>query len=87
MLKSVKEKLTTKKNYKSIFISDIHLGTRGCKVDYLIDFLNNTESENIYLLGDIFDGWRLKKSWYWPNKHSIVVDIICLLYTSPSPRD
>ena len=76
MLKSVKEKLTTKKNYKSIFISDIHLGTRGGKVDYLIDFLNNTESENIYLLGDIFDGWRLKKSWYWPNKHSIVVDII-----------
>ena len=76
MLKSVKEKLTTKKNYKRIFISDIHLGTRGCKVDYLIDFLNNTESENIYLLGDIFDGWRLKKSWYWPNKHSIVVDII-----------
>ena len=66
----------SKKQYKSIFISDVHLGTRGCKIDYLLDFLETNEAENIYLLGDIFDGWRLKKSWFWPKKHSQAVDII-----------
>ncbi|WP_299391693.1 UDP-2,3-diacylglucosamine diphosphatase [Pelagibius sp.] len=59
--------------YRSIFISDIHLGTRGCKADYLLDFLKETECETLYLVGDIFDGWRLKKNWYWPQAHNDVV--------------
>ena len=59
--------------YRSIFISDIHLGTRGCKAEYLLDFLRHTESEKLYLVGDIIDGWRLKKNWFWPQAHNDVV--------------
>ena len=59
--------------YKTIWLSDIHLGTRGCKAAYLLDFLKHHEAETIYLVGDIIDGWRLKKSWYWPQKHNDVV--------------
>ena len=47
------------KDYKSIFISDIHLGTRGCKADLLCEFLKTNTSENLFLVGDIIDGWRL----------------------------
>ena len=59
--------------YKTIWLSDIHLGTRGCKAAYLLDFLKHHEAETIYLVGDIIDGWRLKKSWYWPQTHNDVV--------------
>jgi UDP-2,3-diacylglucosamine pyrophosphatase LpxH len=59
--------------YRTIFISDIHLGTRGCKAEFLLDFLRETEAETIYLVGDIVDGWRLKKSWFWPQAHNDVV--------------
>jgi len=60
-------------NYRSIWISDVHLGTRGCKAEFLLDFLKNTESEFLYLTGDMIDGWRLKRSWYWPQAHNDVV--------------
>lgn len=60
-------------NYRSIWISDVHLGTRGCKAEFLLDFLKNTESEYLYLVGDMIDGWRLKRSWYWPQAHNDVV--------------
>ena len=60
-------------DYKSIFISDIHLGTRGCQADSLCDFLKHNTCERLYLVGDIIDGWRLKKRWYWPQSHSNVV--------------
>jgi UDP-2,3-diacylglucosamine pyrophosphatase LpxH len=56
--------------FRSIWLSDIHLGTRGCKIDFLLDFLRNTESEYLYLVGDIIDAWQLKKSWYWPQSHN-----------------
>lgn len=59
--------------YRTIFISDIHLGTRGCRADMLLDFLRQTESETLYLVGDIVDGWRLKRNWYWPQAHNDVV--------------
>src|SRR2546421_642049 len=59
--------------YRTIWISDLHLGTRGCKAEFLLDFLKYTEAETIYLVGDIIDGWRLKKSWYWPQAHNDVV--------------
>ena len=62
--------------YRSIWISDVHLGTRGCKADLLLDFLKHHESEYLYLVGDIVDGWRLKKSWYWPQAHNDVVQKI-----------
>lgn len=59
--------------FRTIWISDVHLGTRGCKAEYLIDFLDRTDSESLYLVGDIIDGWRLKKTWYWPATHNQVV--------------
>jgi UDP-2,3-diacylglucosamine pyrophosphatase LpxH len=59
--------------YRSIWISDIHLGTRGCQTELLLDFLKNTDCEYLYLVGDIVDGWRLKRSWYWPQSHNDVV--------------
>jgi len=59
--------------YRAIFISDIHLGTRGCKAAYLLDFLRHTESDTLFLVGDIIDGWALKKSFYWPQAHNDVV--------------
>lgn len=61
------------RRYRAIWISDIHLGTRGCRAEFLLDFLRNTESETLYLVGDIVDGWRLKRSWYWPQLHNDVV--------------
>ncbi|MBX9726063.1 MAG: UDP-2,3-diacylglucosamine diphosphatase [Rickettsiales bacterium] len=61
------------RHYRTIWISDTHLGTRGCKADLLLDFLRSTESDKLYLVGDIIDGWRLKKNWYWPQAHSTLV--------------
>lgn len=61
------------KSYRAIFLSDIHLGTRGCQAEMLIDFLRHNDADKIYLVGDIIDGWRLKKGWYWPQAHNDVV--------------
>lgn len=62
--------------YKSVIISDIHLGTKGSKAALLLDFLKDCECENLFLVGDILDGWRLKKGWYWPQEHSTVIQKI-----------
>lgn len=59
--------------YRAIFISDIHLGTRGCKASLLLDFLRHTESQHLYLVGDIIDCWRLQRSWSWRQAHNDVV--------------
>jgi UDP-2,3-diacylglucosamine pyrophosphatase LpxH len=56
-----------------VWISDIHLGTRGCNAELLLDFLRSIECETLYLVGDIVDGWRLRKGWYWPDAHNEVV--------------
>jgi UDP-2,3-diacylglucosamine pyrophosphatase LpxH len=59
--------------YRTLFISDIHLGTRACQALLLLDLLKHTEAETIYLVGDIVDGWRLKSKWYWPQAHNDVL--------------
>ena len=59
--------------YRTIFISDVHLGSKAAKADYLIDFLRENDAETIYLVGDIVDGWRLRRSWHWPQSHNDVV--------------
>lgn len=66
----------TKIKYRSIWISDIHLGTPGCKAQFLLDFLKHTHSEKLYLVGDIIDGWALRRNWYWPQEHNDVVQKI-----------
>ena len=64
------------KKYRSIWISDIHLGTKGCKAHFLLNFLKKTESDNLFLVGDIFDGWQLKKNWFWNQSHNDVIQKI-----------
>lgn len=62
-----------RKKYRKIWISDVHLGTKGCNADMLIDFLDHVDSDTMYLVGDIIDGWRLKKKFYWPDSHNDIV--------------
>ena len=69
----IPEREGERRRYRTIWISDIHLGTRGCNATMLIDFLDSVDSETIYLVGDIIDGWRLKKRFYWPQAHNDVV--------------
>ncbi|HEU4986681.1 MAG TPA: UDP-2,3-diacylglucosamine diphosphatase [Rhizobiaceae bacterium] len=61
------------RTYRTLFISDVHLGSKPAKAEYLIDFLRHHEAEQIYLVGDIVDGWRLRRSWHWPQLHNDVV--------------
>ncbi len=58
---------------RTLFISDVHLGSKAAKTDFLLDFLRHHEAETIILVGDIVDGWRLKRSWYWPQSCNDVV--------------
>jgi UDP-2,3-diacylglucosamine pyrophosphatase LpxH len=58
---------------RTIFISDTHLGTRGCQAPPLLDFLRHHNAGTIFLVGDIVDGWRLKRGWFWPQAHNDVV--------------
>lgn len=62
--------------YRTVFISDTHLGTRGCRSDFLAHFLGSFTCEKLFLVGDIVDGWRLRKSWYWDAMHDEVVKLI-----------
>ncbi|MDP9096031.1 MAG: UDP-2,3-diacylglucosamine diphosphatase [Pseudomonadota bacterium] len=62
--------------YRSVFISDTHLGTKGCRSDFLADFLEQVNCEKLFLVGDIIDGWRLRKNWYWDANHDRVVRAI-----------
>ena len=59
--------------YRSVWISDVHLGTPGCQAHALLDFLKHVESDHLFLVGDIIDGWQLRRSWYWPQAHNDVV--------------
>ena len=61
------------RRWRSIWISDTHLGTRGCKCQLLLDFLRHNESEYLYLVGDLIDGWKLRRGWFWPQEHNDVV--------------
>jgi UDP-2,3-diacylglucosamine pyrophosphatase LpxH len=59
--------------HRTIFISDVHLGTRGCKAELLADFLARNSCETLYLVGDIIDGWQLQRRWYWNQAQTRVV--------------
>ncbi|MCE7027384.1 UDP-2,3-diacylglucosamine diphosphatase [Jiella avicenniae] len=61
------------RHFRTLFISDIHLGAKSAQAEMLIDFLRFHDAEKIYLVGDIVDGWRLKRSWNWPQSHNDVV--------------
>ncbi len=59
--------------YRTLWISDLHLGTPGCQAKALLDFLKHTECETLFLVGDIIDGWQLRRQWYWPQAHNDVI--------------
>ena len=59
--------------YRSIFISDLHLGSKGAQAVAVADFLKHNTANRLYLVGDIIDGWRLRKRWHWPQTHTNVV--------------
>ena len=65
--------LTTARHFRTLFISDVHLGSKAAQAELLIDFLRLHDAEKLYLVGDIVDGWRLKRSWHWPQAHNDVV--------------
>jgi UDP-2,3-diacylglucosamine pyrophosphatase LpxH len=58
---------------RTVWISDLHLGTPGCQAEALLDFLRDVQCQTLYLVGDIIDGWQLRRSWYWPQAHNDVV--------------
>jgi len=64
---------TMNNHYRAIFVSDVHLGTKDCQARALLQFLKENESEYLFLVGDIIDGWALKRRMYWPQEHSDVI--------------
>src|SRR5512146_2459109 len=71
--RSVQQPTRASRFHRTIFISDVHLGTRGCKAEHLADFLARNTCQTLYLIGDIVDGWQLKRRWFWDEAHSRVV--------------
>ena len=63
----------TTRHYRAIFISDLHLGTPGCQAEALLEFLKTHTCDTLYLVGDIIDGWQLRRKWFWPQAHNDVV--------------
>ena len=73
MRKIVSSKTRKIHHFETIWISDIHLGSKGAKALELLNFLSITNSNKLYLVGDIIDCWRLRKRWYWPQEHNDVM--------------
>jgi UDP-2,3-diacylglucosamine pyrophosphatase LpxH len=68
-----------KLKFNTVFISDVHLGLRACKAEFLLDFLQHIECERLYLVGDIIDFWHMKKGMRWPAMHNRVVqEVMCM---------
>jgi UDP-2,3-diacylglucosamine pyrophosphatase LpxH len=67
---------TPERHFRTLFISDVHLGARGSQADRLLDFLRVHDADTIYLVGDIIDGWALQSNWYWPQSHNDFVQKI-----------
>ncbi len=64
---------TGRLRFRTIWISDLHLGSTACQAPLLLDFLRSTESTHLYLVGDIVDGWQLRRRWFWPQAHNDIV--------------
>lgn len=64
------------RQFRTLFISDVHLGSRAAQAELLVDFLRCHNAPTIYLVGDIVDGWRLRRAWHWPSAHNDVVQTL-----------
>jgi UDP-2,3-diacylglucosamine pyrophosphatase LpxH len=60
-------------SYRSIWISDVHLGTRHAQVDKLLAFLRDTECSHLYIVGDFIDGWMLRRKWHWSENYNVLI--------------
>ena len=60
-------------HYRTLFVSDVHLGKRGRQAELFVDFLRCSDADTIFLVGDMIEGWALRKGWYWPQSHNDVV--------------
>jgi len=60
-------------NYRTLWISDVHLGTRHAQVGKLLEFLRQTECEQLYIVGDFIDGWQLRRRWYWAEDYNVLI--------------
>ncbi len=69
-------RMGVKHHFRTIWLSDVHLGYKGCKAEYLLDFLQATHAETIYLVGDIIDFWSMNKTMYWPQAHNEVIRLL-----------
>ena len=67
------DEIETTRHVRALFISDVHLGSRACKAEQLLDFLRHHDADSIYLVGDIVDGWQLRSGWHWPQSHNDVI--------------
>ena len=65
--------------YRSIFVSDLHLGIKHSEVEYFLDFIRGNECENLYLVGDFIDGWALSRKWFWTTDCNTVIQKILRL--------
>jgi UDP-2,3-diacylglucosamine pyrophosphatase LpxH len=72
--RSTARRPAARRRYRSIWISDVHLGLRAARTDFLLDFLAHHDADHLYLVGDIIDGWALRRSWYWPETHNDVLN-------------
>lgn len=63
----------TKTHYRSVFLSDVHLGSKGCRAIELEEFLDSIECDYLFLVGDIIDLWKMKAKWYWPHEHNKII--------------
>jgi UDP-2,3-diacylglucosamine pyrophosphatase LpxH len=72
----MKADVFARRRYRAIFISDFHLGSKRAQCGALLDFLRATESESLYLVGDIVDGWSLRNKWYWDQRHNDIIQKI-----------
>ena len=71
--KQLNKRESEKHTYRTVFISDTHLGTKAARVDLLLDFLKTVRCEQLYLVGDIVDGWAIQRNWYWNTTHNDVI--------------
>ena len=63
-----------RRHYRTVFLSDTHLGAKRCRARELLSFLQRTSCDTLYLVGDIIDGWKLRRRWYWPELHAQVLN-------------
>src|SRR3954464_13859852 len=73
MVANLNSRPTETASYRSIWISDVHLGTKHAQVSKLLEFLRETECEHLYIVGDFIDGWQLRRKWFWTEDYNVLV--------------